>query len=182
MLIKKCKSTSGASLFIALLFLLMCGLAGSVVLTAASTSSGSLLYLRKDEQSYYTVLSAARLLKKEIQGEKYSRCQIISENEQGVADYYNELPEKAMKDFLKKAADTIFESGSYSDIWTIESSESVIQPVTANFLMDSQYNITIICAQGNKSCTLKIPAVVSEEKFEDTKTTTIIWTEGKIQK
>lgn len=182
MLIKKCKSTSGASLFIALLFFLMCGLAGSVIITAASTSAGSLLYLKKDEQSYYTVLSAARLLKKEIQGEKYSRCQIISENKQEVLDYYNELPQKAIKDFLKKAADTIFESGSYSDIWTIESSESVIQSVTANFVMDNQYNITIICTQGNKSCTLKIPAVVSKEKFEGAETTTIIWTEGKIQK
>lgn len=191
---KKCKSTSGASILIALFFLLMCALAGSVVLTAASTSSGRLVNLKKNEQSYYTVLSAAKLLKKEIEGEKYSRYQIVSQSNELLTDGYNEMPKKGMKDFLKKAADQVFESQSfYSDRWTIKASETVIEEVTAQFSMDTHYNITIKFSQGNRDCTLRIPAVLSENKEEAIddellmgtgirKTTTLIWTEGEIQK
>ena len=191
---KKCKSTSGGSILIALLFLLMCALAGSVVLTAASTSSGRLVHLKKDEQSYYSVLSAAKLLKKEIEGEKYSRYQVVSQDNELVADGYNEMPKKGMKEFLKKAADQVFESQFfYSDRWTIKASETAMEEVTAQFSMDTQYNITITFSQGNRECTLRIPAVLSENKEEAIdnesllgpeirKTTTLIWTEGEIQK
>lgn len=191
MLIKKCNNTSGASIFIALLFLLMCSLAGSTILTAASTSSGRLVNLKKDEQSYYAVTSAARLLKKEIEGEKYSRYKIISKS--GEINDYNEKPSKDLKDFLQKAADEVYESRRFEDSWIIKTSESVIEDVVAHFSIDEQYNITINLSQGNRHYTLKVPAAVSErtEKVIDntnldevnTKiTTSVIWTKGEIYK
>ena len=197
MLIKKCTSTSGASLLLALLFLLLCGLTGSVVLTAASVSSGRLSNLKKNEQSYYTVSSAAKLLKKEITGEKYSRYQVFSEANQLLSEGYNTMPEKSMKEFIKKAADQIYETGSsYQDTWTIQTSDMAISKVTAQFSMDIQYNITIILSSGDTVCTLRIPAVLSENTEETRddaqvligkqkgirKTTTLTWTGGEIEK
>lgn len=195
MIRKKYENTSGASIFIALIFLLICALVGSVVLTAASASSGRLVDLKKNEQSYYTVLSAAKLLKNEIEGENYSRAQVISKNNEVMADEYNVLPKKGVKDFLKKAADQVFESQSfYSDTWTIKSSEKIIQDVIAQFSMDAQYNITITFSQGNRVCILRIPAVISENQEEiiiddesliETGTRKVInltWLEGEIQK
>lgn len=197
MLRKKCASTSGASLLLALLFLLLCGLTGSVVLTAASVSSGRLSNLKKNEQSYYTVSSAAKLLKKEITGEKYSRYQVFSEANQLLSEGYNTMPEKSMKEFIKKAADQIYETGSsYQDTWTIQTSDMAISKVTAQFSMDIQYNITIILSSGDTVCTLRIPAVLSENTEETRddaqvligkkkgirKTTTLTWTGGEIEK
>lgn len=170
MFIKKCKSTSGASIFIALFFLLLCAMAGSVILTAASTSSGRLSNLKSNEQSYYTVSSAAKLLKNEIEGEKYSRYQIFSGSNQNLGDGYYKIPEKGMKDLLKKAADQVFLSDSpdfsYSDTLIIQSSETSIEEVTAKFTMDAGYNIMVELSQGNTVCTLRIPVVLSEKEEE----------------
>lgn len=193
---KKCASTSGASLLLALLFLLLCALTGSVVLTAASVSSGRLSNLKKNEQSYYTVSSAAKLLEKEITGEKYSRYQVFSEANLLLADGYNVVPEKSMKDFLKKAADQVYETGdSYLDTWKIQTSDTAISEVTGQFSMDEQYNITVKLSGGNTVCTLKIPAVLSEnieETSDDAqvligkqkgirKTTTLTWLGGEVE-
>lgn len=193
MLIKKYNNTSGASIFIALLFFLICSLVGSVILTAASTSSGRLVNLKKNEQSYYTLLSAAKLLKKEIEGEKYSRYQVISNLGERAADGYNDIPNKGLKEFLIKATDKVFESqSSYSNIWIIKASELVIEEVKAQFSMDEKYNITIQLSQGERHYTLRVPAILSKreevinnvdsEKVQKKEITTVIWTEGEIRK
>lgn len=196
---KKCKSTSGASIFIALFFLLLCAMAGSVILTAASTSSGSLSNLKNNEQSYYTVSSAAKLLRKEIEGEKYSRYQIFSENNQLITDGYYNVPEKGMKDLLKKAIDQVFKSQSpdftYSDTLIIKLSDTTIEEVTAKFVMDASYNITIELSEGDRVSTLSIPAALSWKEEEvivnnedltkrelgTRKTLTLTWTKGVVK-
>lgn len=78
--------TSGASLVIALIFALMCALAGSVILSSATVSSGRLIHIRKNEQSYYTVSSAARLLKQQWQHIMYQNIETytITISEDGV--------------------------------------------------------------------------------------------------
>lgn len=210
MIIKKYKNTSGASIFIALIFLLLCALVGSVVLTAASASSGRLVNLKKNEQSYYTVLSAAKLLKNEI---IHSRVEITSENNEILSYKDNTPPEKKMTEFLQEAIEQVFKSKKqdgneredgeehedefkpvYSDTWTIQSSEKVIKDVTAVFSMDKEYNIEIMLSEGNRRCELSIPAVMSEREEEivinngelkETATRKVInltWLEGEIQK
>lgn len=197
MLKEKWKSTSGASLLLALLFFLLCAVTGSVVLTAASVSSGRLSNLKVNEQSYYTVSSAAKLLKNQMEGEKYSRYQVYSSSNQVLDEGYHAVPEKEMKDFLKEAADQVYETASsYRDTWTIQTSDMAIEEVTAQFTMDAEYNITIILSGGDTICTVKVPAVLSESKVEtsDTtqvllgkdkgtrKTTTLTWVGGQIEK
>lgn len=201
MLLNKWKNTSGATILIALFFLLLCSLAGAVVLAASSTSSGRLSNLKKNEQSYYTLSSTAKLLKKEIEGEKYSRYQIylVEENQQ-VDDGYNETPQNGLKGILEKAADYIFEAGLndedayYRDTLTIKASDPSIKEVEAVFMMDAQYNITIEMALEKSICIYKVPAVVSEQHKETIyidealtgnrqgvkRTTTLMWTGGEI--
>ena len=55
----KLKSNSGASLMAALLFFVMAATVGSIVLAAATASSGRLAGLKRDEQAHYAVNSAA---------------------------------------------------------------------------------------------------------------------------
>lgn len=201
MLLKKWKNTSGATILIALFFLLLCSLAGAVVLTASSTSSGRLSNLKKNEQSYYTLSSTAKLLKKEIEGEKYSRYQIyLTKENQPVDDGYNEIPQNELKGILIKAADYIFEAGLndedvyYMDTLTIQVSDPNIKDVQAEFMMDAQYNITIEMSLEKSTCIYKVSAVLSEQQKETIyidevltgnrpgvkRTTTLMWTGGEI--
>lgn len=59
---RKLNSNEGASLMVALLFFIMCATIGSVILAAATASSGRLAKLVKEDQKYYTSTSAASLL------------------------------------------------------------------------------------------------------------------------
>ncbi|MGI5989929.1 MAG: hypothetical protein ACOX78_06675 [Lachnospiraceae bacterium] len=69
MLRKKLKSNDGASLMLAILFLLVCAVAGSVILASATASSGRAASLQDTglQQEEYAVDSAAALLQSELE-------------------------------------------------------------------------------------------------------------------
>lgn len=69
---RKLHDRSGATLTVALLFFIMCAAAGSVILAAATTSTGRLSQLQASDQNYYAVISAAKLLRDEIDGQTIS--------------------------------------------------------------------------------------------------------------
>lgn len=66
---RKLHDRSGATLTVALLFFIMCAAAGSVILAAATTSTGRLTELQASDQNYYAVVSAAKLIRDEIDGQ-----------------------------------------------------------------------------------------------------------------
>lgn len=66
---RKLHDRSGATLTVALLFFIMCAAAGSVILAAATTSTERLAELQASDQNYYAVVSAAKLLRDEIDGQ-----------------------------------------------------------------------------------------------------------------
>lgn len=66
---RKLYDRSGATLTVALLFFIMCAAAGSVILAAATTSTGRLSQLQASDQNYYAVVSAAKLIRDEIDGQ-----------------------------------------------------------------------------------------------------------------
>ena len=69
---RKLHDRSGATLTVALLFFIMCAAAGSVILAAATTSTGRLSQLQASDQNYYAVVSAAKLIRDEINGQTIS--------------------------------------------------------------------------------------------------------------
>lgn len=69
---RKLYDRSGATLTVALLFFIMCAAAGSVILAAATTSTGRLSQLQASDQNYYAVVSAAKLIRDEIDGQTIS--------------------------------------------------------------------------------------------------------------
>lgn len=69
---RKLHDRSGATLTVALLFFIMCAAAGSVILAAATTSTGRLSQLQASDQNYYAVVSAAKLIRDEIDGQTIS--------------------------------------------------------------------------------------------------------------
>ncbi len=71
MIRKKLREKDGASIFMGLIFLLVCLMVGSVALTASTAAAGKLAQQRENEQDYLTVASAARLLRDRIGALKY---------------------------------------------------------------------------------------------------------------
>ena len=66
---QKLKSQTGASITFALLLFLVCAVVGSVVLTAGTAAAGRLSELAESDQRYYSVTSAAQLLRTMVEGE-----------------------------------------------------------------------------------------------------------------
>lgn len=69
-ILAKLKSDSGASLMAALLFFIMCATVGSIILAAATASSGRLAGLKRNEQAHYAVNSAADVFSEAIKGKQ----------------------------------------------------------------------------------------------------------------
>jgi hypothetical protein len=71
---RKLNSKRGASLAMALLLFLVCMAVSSVVLTAATVAAGRLSELVKMDQRYFSVTSAAELLRSDIETELVVVC------------------------------------------------------------------------------------------------------------
>ena len=67
---KKLNSQRGASLLVALLLFMLCTAVGSVVLTAGTASAGRLSRAREMDRRYYSVTSAAELLRDVVESER----------------------------------------------------------------------------------------------------------------
>ncbi len=76
MIRKKLREKDGASIFMGLIFLLVCLMVGSVALTASTAASGKLAKQRENEQNYLTVASAARLLRDRIGALRYKQVTV----------------------------------------------------------------------------------------------------------
>ena len=75
-LYSKLRSQTGASITFALLLFLVCAVLCSVIITAATASSGCMSQIAETDQRYYAVSSAAELLQKQIDGKMVSIVEV----------------------------------------------------------------------------------------------------------
>ena len=68
---RKLKSTSGASIVIALVYFLLCLTVGAVIMTAATASAGRINRVTDEQQAYFAVRSAAELLRDDLAGKRF---------------------------------------------------------------------------------------------------------------
>jgi len=66
MIRNKLREKNGVSIFMGLIFLLVCVMVGSVALTASTAAAGKLAQQRENEQDYLNAASAARLVRDRI--------------------------------------------------------------------------------------------------------------------
>jgi len=83
---KKLRSKDGVSIFMGLIFLLVCLMVGTVALTAATAAAGKLSRQREAEQDYLTVASAARLMKARICELTYRNVEVNSTETENVIE------------------------------------------------------------------------------------------------
>lgn len=77
--IQKLKSQQGASLIFSLILFLVCAVISSVVIVAGSVASGRLSNLAENDQRYYAVTSAAKLLRDVVEQHTVEITQTTSE-------------------------------------------------------------------------------------------------------
>ena len=75
----KLRSRRGASISFALLLFLVCAVVGSVVLVAGTAAAGRISQAAEADQRYYSVTSAAELLRKEIEGKTVTTEEITEQ-------------------------------------------------------------------------------------------------------
>ena len=121
---QKLKSQTGASITFALLLFLVCAVVGSVVLTAGTAAAGRMSELAKMDQRYYSVTSAAQLLRDTIDGKQVSVTQSFVTIDGGTpiqqgGKVFEGSDSPILKDAAEKLAGTsVSESGLTSE-WNL---------------------------------------------------------------
>lgn len=144
-------SNSGATILLALLFFLLCAMAGSVILTAGSAAAGRISGLKETEQSFYSVTSAAQVVRDEIEGQGFDAyTETIDKVPTGVYKYDKQPKDEGIGKILSDAIVEIYEKGKQETDpvkLTIHPSDNeykeVMGEVTADFVMTDDYKIEI---------------------------------------
>lgn len=177
---KKLKSRSGASIAIALIFLAICVTVGAILITSAYSNSGRLAHMRLELQNYYTISSAVRLVRDEIEGSEFTASKIyektfdtssntiISENEKEPVYALSSAPlsSGSLSEKIKNCAAGIFESAlaAGTDSFTVE--VDGYDTVTVDITMDHYYALTLLFyidePQNTYSMTLTFQAKLSD--------------------
>lgn len=195
---RKLHTTSGATILLALLFFLLCAVAGSAVLAAGTAASGRIAGLTDRQQAYYSVTSAARLIRDEIEGQKVS---VYKKRDDTTGTlYYKEEPAGKWKELLETLAAQVTadsDKGAYKSAYVIITpwSGAKADAVEAEITIDKDYNLEIqlqIDDEDAYACTITIPAAVAQKAQETTaldketlvtiQTTSFVWDNAVIHK
>lgn len=170
---KKLKNSSGASMVLALIFLLISLVLGAIILSAASANHGRFTHLRTQQQDYLTISSAAKLIRSELQGLTFIGAkQFVTDSgtDTTTSEY---LPptissSNALPLLVREMVQQMLESQETSGhLGTITESLTITLPdfddVTALLSIDKDYNITVSFSlveqrSSNFPLTLSLPA------------------------
>lgn len=175
----KLHSPSGASMVLALLFLLFSTMIGAVILTAASANAGRVSQDRTRQQGYLTVSSAARLIRGELKGRKFTGIESYEFDEgTGLSDtdvHFTHSSARPLSALAGGKAEQVFRlftdyaPRSYTEPeptqLTVQADHSVFEGLTATLSMDHDYTITVVfpgTTVGEYPLTLVFPPQVSD--------------------
>lgn len=174
MLRNRIRSNSGATILLALLFFLLCAMAGSIILSAGSAAAGRISGLKESEQAFYSVTSAAQVMRDEIEGQEFQAY-----TEDGGKPIYTVEPDSKIAKILMSAVKAVYEDNQSKaeETFTIrpqDSQKNVLGTVTANLIMTDDYKIQItfnIESSEKYVCRLTAKAIVNRTttRYEEEK-------------
>ena len=203
---KKLQSRSGASIVFALFIFLFCAFVGASILVIASTTTGELSDKQKNDQAYYTLTSLADYLSGELTNTTYyyaeetSNCRVYPDS--GVLDntvlaMANQISANLRNDITTPSDPQTLTFTFASDDDSLSSTALGSDPVQAQFVMNSDYDITVtmnIPGAGSQSVYMEFKAAPYEnidhsaytgyERVDGSAATripvSVTWTEGQI--
>lgn len=157
----KLNSQNGASILIALVFLLLCLTVGSVVLTAATANAGRLRSQRRAQQDYQTVSSAALLVRGQLSGTSFSAQTVVTDGGSPAVSFGDSG--SGLPATLRADARTLFQSGTQPSARNFTVAVEGLDEVHGSFQMHSDYSVTVTLYLGEASARrsplrLEIPA------------------------
>ncbi|MDO5146492.1 MAG: hypothetical protein Q4D60_05785 [Eubacteriales bacterium] len=198
-MLKKLKSQAGASLAIALVFLMMCTVTGAVILSAAGTASGKDVGVKKERQTEYSLSSAGRVLLSQLQGQELEKITKIGQEEGSTEEIVSEIkPQGELGDFLLAAAQNVKEKAAQNYKLKLSVAGKPALAVTASCTMNEDYSMSIELADSEQTIEqtmkykIEIPAasrlhedkdLMDENGKKYTRTVwTVRWGEGTLRK
>lgn len=194
-MLKKLKSQAGASLAIALVFLMMCTVTGAVILSAAGTASGKDVGVKKERQTEYSLSSAGRVLLSQLQGQELEKITKIGQEEGSTEEIVSEIkPQGELGDFLLAAAQNVKEKAAQKYELKLSVTGKSALAVTASCTMNEDYSMSIELADSEQTMKYKIEIPAASRLHEDedlmdengkkyTRTVwTVRWGEGTLRK
>lgn len=170
----KLQSSSGASMIIALLFLLLCLTVGAIMLSAASSSAGRMRTARTNQQNYLTVSSASDILRDKISGLKFTGIEKSVYDSKGntitfPAPTYTYSSAEALPTLIFNKAKQVFiyqssftPSGLMPAAIPLQITSNGFENVTANMTVQSDYSLRIVvyptALPSSYPLTLTVPA------------------------
>lgn len=137
----KLRSQTGASILLALVFLLICCLVGAVTLTAATVNAGKLNHLRQDQQDYMAVSSAICLVRDELQTVSFTVETTTVTGLGGSASSVSYASSGGgLKELVASEAEKL-QKGFAAAEHPISVTTEFTQPVSGNFTMAPDYTI-----------------------------------------
>lgn len=174
MLRNRIRSNSGATILLALLFFLLCAMAGSIILSAGSAAAGRISGLKESEQAFYSATSAAQVMRDEIEGQEFQAY-----TEDGGKPIYTVEPDSKIAKILMSAVKAVYEDNQSKAEETFiirpqDSQKNVLGTVTANLIMTDDYKIEItfnIESSEKYVCKLTAKAIVNRTttRYEEEK-------------
>ena len=117
-MLKKIQSETGASLSFALLIFLVCTVVGSVILTSGTASSGRLSRLKDVDTRYYSVESAANLIRKTMDGRVVNAVYEIEDDDiTGDITFEVNGDDDMFSSMLTEAVQSVIQKESISTPW-----------------------------------------------------------------
>ncbi|MEG0115200.1 MAG: hypothetical protein RSA00_02125 [Hydrogenoanaerobacterium sp.] len=184
---RKLHSNMGASMPMALVFMMFSLAVAGVVLTAASANVGRTARIKHGQQDYFAVQSAARLMRDELQkleftGTKRSESRVYTPLSDGASKKEDDIPsftgvmneirfkQVLEQDYIRlfKASDSFIEATH-----TLTLAYEGMPNVTAKLTLKKNYCVAVVlCQEENLSnpMTLEMPAAINENSFTDVKT------------
>ncbi len=117
LILKKVKSTSGATIIMALIFLLICVTISAIIITASMANAVKLEKRKQEQQAYLSVASSAEILRENI---KNMSCELFQEDWQYTCGFPDDTH---LSQGLKKSGLSVwtFSKNSSGDLLKVES-------------------------------------------------------------
>lgn len=181
-MLKKLNSSCGASIIFALIFILICTVIGMIILTASTANISKTEDRRAEQQAYFSLSSAARLLQDTLENttcvgwesETLYSCGIHSDTtglcgETDFCETSNILSQAAYDTYRSQTVYVSSKATGYEEeIMTLETDEEEMDKVYADITMDKDYDTMIkLTVEGSDyAMTLTFRATVQNTKSQ----------------
>ncbi len=163
----KINSEKGATVVMALGYLLLCITVGGIILSAGSAAIGQTRHLRDEEQAYMTVFSAAELIRSEMAGTFFVDESVTIEHDQP-CDIFETSPQTSLTppaNALSDKLEPLYEDPAASETFVIRATELGLEDVTVRASMSADHVLKFVLSRNGE-----IPYTLTLTMAGDTET------------